>query len=182
MVVHLRPGENPGHARSYDPGHEQQPLVVSRLLERRHLQLQVVNAPAADERELHRRQAHDVPEGGEKVEKGEGLFGAHAGAVGERVERGETSATARPARGCDRRLERARSRAAPTNPANSGWGRLGRDRNSGWNWEPTIQGWSLSSHISTSEPSGSMPLAIRPAASSSGRNWLLNSERCLCRS
>src|SRR3972149_1560964 len=175
IVVHLRPGENPGHARSYNPGHEQQPVVVSRLLERRHLQLQVVNAPAADERELHRRQAHDVPEDGGKVERGEGLSGAHAGAVGERLERRETSATARPARGCDSRRERARSRAAPTNPANSGWGRLGRDRNSGWNWEPTIQGGSLGSPISTSAPSGSVPLAISPAASSRGRNSLLNS-------
>src|SRR3989337_4261654 len=114
MVVHLRPGENPGHARSYNPGHEQQPLVVNRLLERRHLQLQVVNASAADERDLHRRQAHDVPEDGEKVEKGEGLFGAHAGAVGERLERRETSATAPAAPGCASRRERGWSRGGAT--------------------------------------------------------------------
>src|SRR5690606_23709701 len=33
-----------------------------------------------------------------------------------------------------------RVKAAPTNPVNSGWGRLGRERHSGWNWLATNHG------------------------------------------
>ena len=47
---------------------------------------------------------------------------------------------------------------------NSGCGRFGRDLNSGWNWVPTIHGWSASSPISTRRPSGERPLETSPAA------------------
>ena len=64
----------------------------------------------------------------------------------------------------DRRARRrpARARRGPrcdaaTNPSNSGCGRSGRDLNSGWNWLATNHGWSLSSTISTSRPSGDWP-------------------------
>src|SRR6185503_5687048 len=56
--------------------------------------------------------------------------------------------------------------AAVTNPSNSGCGRSGRLLNSGWNWLATNHGWSFSSTISTSRPSGLWPLRISPAASS----------------
>ena len=41
--------------------------------------------------------------------------------------------------------------------ANSGCGSNGRDFSSGWNWTPTNQGWSASSKISGSTPSGDRP-------------------------
>ena len=49
---------------------------------------------------------------------------------------GDAAHTAR--RSPDR--ERARSRAAPTKPRNSGAERVGRDLNSGWNWLATNHG------------------------------------------
>ena len=56
--------------------------------------------------------------------------------------------------------------AVATNPWNSGCGRSGRDLNSGWNWLATNHGWSLSSTISTSRPSGDWPESSIPAPSS----------------
>src|SRR5439155_8606217 len=50
----------------------------------------------------------------------------------------------------------------------SGCGRFGRERNSGWNCEPTIQGWSRTSQISTSEPSGVVPLGTKAGFSELG--------------
>src|SRR5437868_7930497 len=50
-----------------------------------------------------------------------------------------------------------RSIAARMNRANRGCGRLGRDLNSGWNWQPTKYGCCGSSNISTSRPSGDTP-------------------------
>ena len=55
---------------------------------------------------------------------------------------------------------------AATKPSNSGCGRSGRDLNSGWNWLATNHGWSRSSTISTSRPSGDWPDSTMPAASS----------------
>ena len=54
---------------------------------------------------------------------------------------------------------------APTNPSNNGCGRSGRLLNSGWNWLATNHGWSFSSTISTSRPSGDWPLSSMPAPS-----------------
>src|SRR5699024_7796972 len=44
--------------------------------------------------------------------------------------------------------------AAATKPRNSGWGRLGRLKNYGWNCEARKKGCSGSSMSSTSRPSG----------------------------
>src|SRR4051794_12708474 len=41
------------------------------------------------------------------------------------------------------------ARAAAMNERNSGCGALGRERYSGWNWQPRNHGWSSSSTIST---------------------------------
>ena len=60
-------------------------------------------------------------------------------------------------------------RAAPTKPAKSGCGAQGRDRNSGWNWPATNQGWSGSSTISTSCFSGHTPETRNPFFSRSFR-------------
>jgi hypothetical protein len=57
----------------------------------------------------------------------------------------------------------ARSSAAATNDTNSGCGRNGVDANSGWNWQPRNHGWSATSTISTSCPSGDAPDSTRPA-------------------
>ena len=51
-----------------------------------------------------------------------------------------------------------------------GWGFMGRDLNSGWNWHPKNQGWSFSSTISTNSPSGLVPLTTRPFATMSSMN------------
>src|SRR3989339_973044 len=61
------------------------------------------------------------------------------------------------------------------NSLNKGWGLLGLDLNSGWNWQPRYQGWSLSSTISTNSWSGEVPLITRPAATSLSLYRLLNS-------
>src|SRR5215218_3335227 len=54
--------------------------------------------------------------------------------------------------------------AAPTKPWKSGCGLRGRLLNSGWNWLPIKNGWSLSSAISTSRPSGEVPEKTMPAS------------------
>ena len=59
--------------------------------------------------------------------------------------------------------------AAPTKPANSGCAAVGLDLNSGWNCTATNQGWSGSSTISTSEPSGLVPATIMPLAANCWR-------------
>ena len=71
---------------------------------------------------------------------------------------------------------------ARINSRNKGWGFMGRDLNSGWNWHPRNQGWSLSSTISTSSPSGEVPLMTSPFSSSFSLKALLNSYRWRCRS
>ena len=48
--------------------------------------------------------------------------------------------------------------AALTNPKKRGWGWLGRERNSGWNWVAIKKGWLGISIISTKRPSGEVPL------------------------
>ena len=58
----------------------------------------------------------------------------------------------------------AADRAAPMNPEKRGWGRLGRDLNSGCAWVATNQGWSFSSIISTILPSGDIPDSTHPLA------------------
>ena len=55
------------------------------------------------------------------------------------------------------------STAAPMKEANSGCGSKGRDLSSGWNCTPMNQGWSGSSMISGSSPSGDMPEKRKPA-------------------
>src|SRR5262249_46205025 len=72
--------------------------------------------------------------------------------------------------------------AGRMNPLNSGWQWGGRDLNSGWNWVPRNQGWSPSSIIPTSPPSGDTPEHTRPADSSCSRYASLNSYRCRWRS
>ncbi len=52
--------------------------------------------------------------------------------------------------------------AAAMKSRNRGWALLGRLFSSGWNWTPTNQGWSGSSTISTSRPSGERPASFRP--------------------
>ena len=54
-------------------------------------------------------------------------------------------------------------RAAAMKLRNRGCGVMGRDLNSGWNWHPRYQGWSLVSTISTSSPDGAMPEILSPA-------------------
>src|SRR5207245_6263633 len=56
------------------------------------------------------------------------------------------------------------SAAAPTKSRKSGCGRLGRERNSGWNCEATNQGWSRRSTISTSRSFGEVPENTMPAS------------------
>jgi len=69
----------------------------------------------------------------------------------------------------------ARFAAAPTKSRKSGSGRVGRELNSGWNWEATKNGWSGSSMISTRRSSGEVPLATRPSSSNRLRSMLLTS-------
>ena len=54
--------------------------------------------------------------------------------------------------------------AAPTNSRNNGCGRVGRDRSSGWNCPAMKNGWSGSSMISTSRPSGDRPENTSPCS------------------
>src|ERR1039457_1652779 len=61
----------------------------------------------------------------------------------------------------------ARAAAALMRPTKSGWGRSGRDLNSGCAWVPTKNAWPGSSTNSTSRPSGELPEQRSPAAS----NW-----------
>ncbi len=65
------------------------------------------------------------------------------------------------------RVSSWRASAAATSPANSGCGRVGRERNSGCAWVPTKYGWTSrgSSTNSTSRPSGEVPEKTTPAAS-----------------
>ena len=65
--------------------------------------------------------------------------------------------------------DQPRWRAASTKPRNSGWGRLGRLKNSGWNWAARKKGWSGSSISSTSRPSGLVPARAMPWASMAAR-------------
>src|SRR5579863_2303628 len=77
----------------------------------------------------------------------------------------------RSARTLDRSGVRAalRASAALIRPRNSGWHSSGRDLSSGWNWQPRNHGWPGNSMISTSAPSGEVPVALRPAFSSAAR-------------
>src|ERR1035438_8508729 len=52
--------------------------------------------------------------------------------------------------------------AAPIKAANSGWGSIGLDLNSGWNWHPRNHGWSGISQISTYTASGVCPVRRKP--------------------
>src|ERR1700691_5255756 len=63
------------------------------------------------------------------------------------------------------------ARAAAIRPENSGCGRVGRDRNSGWAWVATKNGWTSrgNSMNSTSRPSGDRPENTSPASSSCTR-------------
>src|SRR6056297_1394211 len=70
--------------------------------------------------------------------------------------------------------------AAFTNPLNKGWGLVGLDLNSGWNWHPTYQGWSSISTISTSLSSGDSPVIFIPFSWYCFLYSLLNSYLCLC--
>lgn len=54
---------------------------------------------------------------------------------------------------------------ACTKSRNNGCGLVGRDKNSGWNWDATNQGWFFSSIISTKRPSGLVPEKTKPAFS-----------------
>src|SRR5438046_1390444 len=65
--------------------------------------------------------------------------------------------------------------AAPMKPANKGWGRVGRDCSSGWNWQPMYHGCVCSSTISTSEPSGDKPLRFKPCSMNCSRYLLFTS-------
>src|SRR3989339_841782 len=49
------------------------------------------------------------------------------------------------------------------NSLNKGWGLLGLDLNSGWNWQPSSRGWSLSPTFPTNSWPGGGPLTTRPA-------------------
>src|SRR2546421_838477 len=69
----------------------------------------------------------------------------------------------------------ARRTDAPMKSRNSGCGRLGRLLNSGWNCEPTNQGWSANSMISTKLLSAERPLTTTPCVSMRLRYSLLNS-------
>ena len=53
-------------------------------------------------------------------------------------------------------------REALMNSLKRGWGSIGLDLNSGWNWHPRNQGWSFNSTISTSPLSGDVPLIPQP--------------------
>src|SRR6185295_8373282 len=74
------------------------------------------------------------------------------------------------------------SSAARMNPANSGCGANGRDFSSGWNWQPTKNGWSASSIISTRLSSGLCPENTSPCSWSLPRYELFTSYRWRCRS
>src|SRR5512146_3362599 len=52
-----------------------------------------------------------------------------------------------------------RATAARMSPRNSGWQSHGRERSSGWNWQPRNHGWPGSSMIATSWSSGDVPVA-----------------------
>jgi hypothetical protein len=69
---------------------------------------------------------------------------------------------------------------APTNPTNNGCGLSGRDINSGWNWTPSIHGWSLISTISVNWPSGLVPEITNHKSCMRSLYVLLNSYLCLC--
>ena len=74
------------------------------------------------------------------------------------------------------------SNAALIKPLNNGCALVGLDLNSGWNWQPTNQGWSGASTISTNRSSGEVPEMTRPASVNSFRYLLLNSQRWRWRS
>jgi glutamate synthase (NADPH/NADH) large chain/glutamate synthase (ferredoxin) len=70
--------------------------------------------------------------------------------------------------------------AARTNEANSGCARRGDDVNSGWNWQPTNQGWAFgpswgSSMISHSSVPNARPDTTKPLSSSRPSSLLLTS-------
>ena len=68
----------------------------------------------------------------------EGVQGSWYGVRGMGYQ-GTSQVLAFNARACCPPSRRVR-RATPTSSRKSGWGRSGRDRNSGWNWTPTIKG------------------------------------------
>ena len=69
-------------------------------------------------------------------------------------------------RPCGPRRARRCVCAAPTNSRNSGWGRVGRDRSSGWNCPAMKNGWSGSSMISVSRPLCELPDSTSPSSCS----------------
>src|SRR5690606_39797870 len=73
--------------------------------------------------------------------------------------------------------------AARTKLVNSGCGLSGRDLSSGWNWTPMNHGWSCSSTISGSAPSGDVPENTSPAFSRSEEHTseLQSREKLVCR-
>src|SRR5690606_39792857 len=68
-----------------------------------------------------------------------------------------------------------RSIAARMKDANNGWGRVGRDFSSGWNWHPMNHGWFGISIIPTRFPSGDRPLTRIPCSAIRSRYALLTS-------
>ena len=67
------------------------------------------------------------------------------------------------------------SNDAPTNALINRCGRVGREINSGWNWQPTKNLFSGISTISTKRLSGETPEKTIPSASKISRYLLLNS-------
>jgi len=65
--------------------------------------------------------------------------------------------------------------AAFIKAANRGCGLWGRPLNSGWNWLPTMNGWSFTSTISINSRSGDVPEITKPFSSNFLRKSLLNS-------
>ena len=71
-------------------------------------------------------------------------------------------------------------REALMNSLNKGWGLVGLDLNSGWNWTATNQGWLLSSTISAKCFFSYSPVTKSPFAFNLARNLLFNSYLCRC--
>src|SRR5207247_2671161 len=125
------------------------------IFERDELAIDVVFAPAAPQRHHHGAEAGHHQEEREEVEKTEDVDACHAPAAATFVDgslrivlpfvvpaRAPVSTPASTPMRC--------SFAAPMTSRKSGCGRSGRERNSGWNCEPSMKGWSTISAISTS--------------------------------
>src|SRR5262245_33178412 len=87
------------------------------------------------------------------------------GAVEASVEPAELHAAATAGFACSARC----AIAASMKLLKSGWPPRGVEVNSGWNWQPTNQGWSGSSTSSTSDSDFVRPATFNPTASSRGR-------------